>query len=72
MPSRKATTMAGSMNCHTDTPAARTTISSEERLSIRKMPTVPISTAKGRVSSENEGKRSNVIQASRKPETSPL
>ena len=64
--------MAGSMNCQTETPAARTTINSDERLSIRKMPTVPIRTAKGRVSSEKEGRRSSVIQASKKPETSPL
>ena len=52
-------------------PAARSTTSSEERLSIRKMPMVPISTAKGSTSSEKDGKRSSVIQASRRPGTSP-
>lgn len=57
------------MNCQTETPAARTTISSDERLNIRKIATAPISTAKGSVSSEKEGRRSSVIQASRKPET---
>ena len=56
--------IAGSMNCHTEIPAARSTTSSEERLSIRKMPIVPIRTAKGRTSSEKDGKRSSVIQAS--------
>ncbi len=32
---------------------------------------LPISTAKGSVSSEKEGRRSSVIQARRKPEMSP-
>ena len=69
-PSRKATTIAGSMNCHTEIPAARSTTSSEDRLSIRNTMMVPINTAKGRVSSENDGKRRMVIQASTMPGTS--
>ena len=37
----------------------------------RNMPMVPISTAKGSTSSEKDGRRRSVIQASKRPGTSP-
>ncbi len=69
-PKNRATISAGCRNCQTDTPEARTITSSELRLSSRNAPIEPISTAKGRISSAKEGRRSRVRSNTCPAETS--
>ena len=65
MPSSTAQPMGAERNCHADTPAARATISSDDRVSRQKARMPPSSTANGRICIATNGSRSPATSRTR-------
>ena len=60
-PSSMAQNVGAARNCHAETPAARATISSEDRVSRQNAMMPPSSTANGRICIATQGSRSAAI-----------
>ncbi len=64
-PRSRAAPTGAARNCHAETPAARATISSDERVRRQKQVIPPTSTAKGRISMAIYGMRSEATSLTR-------